>query len=114
MQMFLCSFWKLTKMTANAKTHKEKSSDEMTEEDRRRHQKSIFWKLETEGHGITDSAEQRKMTCMSTGRRSMTIPATGIPRSSGLRDQVSFKAGIRGGAKIKGLVESISKAQGDP
>lgn len=54
MQMFLCSFWKLTKMTANAKTHKEKSSDEMTEEDRRRHQKSIFWKLETEGHGITD------------------------------------------------------------
>lgn len=102
-------------MTANAKTHKEKSSGEMTENDSGYHQKSmIFWKLETEGHGITDSADQRKMTCMSTGRRSMTIPATGIPRSSELRDQVSFKAGVQGGAKIGGLVESISKAQGDP
>ena len=69
---------------------------------------SIFWKLETEGHGITDLGDQRKVTCMSTGRGSMTIHATEVPRSSGLRDQVPLKAGMQGGAKIGGLVQSIS------
>lgn len=87
----------------------------MKEADSGYHQKSmIFWKLETAGHGKTDAADQRKMTCMSTGRGNMTIHATGVPRSSGLRNQVPLKAGVQGGAKIGGLVESISKAQGDP
>lgn len=52
-----------------------------------------FWKLETKGHGITDSADQRKRTCMSTGGGSMTTHASEVPRSWGFRDQVLLKAG---------------------
>lgn len=88
MQIFLCTFWKLPKMTANTQTHKEKNSGEMTGEDSGYRQKSIIlWKLEI-GHVLTDSADQRKMTCISTGRGSMATHATGVPRSSGFRDQV--------------------------
>lgn len=55
-----------------------------------------FWKLETEGHWITDSADQSKMTCMSTGGGSMIIHAAEVPRNWGFRDQVLQKAGVQG------------------
>lgn len=40
MQVFLCSFWKLTKMRAKAKTHKEKDSGEKMTGDNRGYQQT--------------------------------------------------------------------------